>query len=80
MPNYIDRDALKRDLIDRIGFYPAFVKNALENAPVLVVVRCAECKFFKTDTVAAGVVWGVCKLKKHITTVIDFCSYGVCDD
>lgn len=34
MPNYIDKDKLKRDLIDNRSFYPAIVKNAIENAPV----------------------------------------------
>lgn len=80
MPNYIDRDALKRDLIDRMGFYPTFVKNALENAPVLVVVRCGECRHFRKDASASNRVFGECKFKKHITTTHDFCSYGECDD
>lgn len=34
MPNYIDKDKLKRDLIDNRSFYPAIVKSAIENAPV----------------------------------------------
>lgn len=34
MPKYIDKDKLIRDLIDNKSFYPAIVKNAIENAPV----------------------------------------------
>lgn len=37
----IDADKLKQDLIDR-GFYPAIVKNAIENAPTEDVVPRSE--------------------------------------
>jgi rubrerythrin len=36
---YIDREALKRDLIDNRGFYPSIVKAAIENAPAADVVK-----------------------------------------
>jgi hypothetical protein len=36
---YIDREALKRDLIDNRGFYPSIVKAAIENAPTADVVE-----------------------------------------
>lgn len=42
MPKYIDKEKLKRDLIDNRCFYPVIVKNAIENAPtedVIAVVR-----------------------------------------
>lgn len=44
MGKLIDTDDLKRDLIER-GFYPVFVKAALESAPE-AVVRCKDCKYF----------------------------------
>lgn len=34
---YIDKEALKRDLIDNRNFYPAIVKAAIESAPVAEV-------------------------------------------
>ena len=43
---YIEREALKRTLIDKKGFYPAIVKEAIETAPaadVVEVVRCRDC-------------------------------------
>lgn len=32
-PEYIEREALKRDLIDNRSFYPVIVKHAIEDAP-----------------------------------------------
>lgn len=43
---YIEREALRRDLIDNRSFYPAIVKCAIESAPaadVVEVVRCKDC-------------------------------------
>ena len=54
MPEYIDKDKLIRDLIDNRSFYPAIVKNAIENAPtedVVKVVRCKDCVYFQPDFV-----------------------------
>lgn len=45
----ISRSALKKDLFDR-SFYPAIVKNALENAPAVDavrVVRCKDCYYYE---------------------------------
>ena len=42
MARYIDADKLKRDLIDNRSFYPAIVKNAIENAPTEDVVSRSE--------------------------------------
>ena len=42
MANYIDKDKLTRDLIDNRSFYPAIVKNAIENAPTEDVVPRSE--------------------------------------
>ena len=39
---YIDRKKLIRDLIDNRSFYPALVKNAIENAPTEDVVPRSE--------------------------------------
>lgn len=50
MAEYIEREALKRDLIDNRSFYPAIVKVAIEKAPtadVVEVVRCKDCQYRK---------------------------------
>ena len=47
MPRYIDAEALKRDLIDNRSFYPAIVKNAIENAPTVDVVPRSEVEELK---------------------------------
>ena len=41
MADYIDREKLIRDLIDK-GFYPAIVKRAIENAPAVSIVPRSE--------------------------------------
>lgn len=38
MSEYIEREALKKDLISR-GFYPAIVRHAIEDAPTADVVE-----------------------------------------
>ena len=43
---YIEREPLKRDLIDR-GFYPAIVKAAIEAAPAADVVAVVHGKWIK---------------------------------
>ena len=43
---YIEREPLKRDLIDR-GFYPAIVKAAVEAAPVVDVVEVVHGEWKK---------------------------------
>lgn len=42
MAEYIDKNKLIRDLIDNRSFYPAIVKNAIENAPTADVVPRSE--------------------------------------
>lgn len=42
MPEYIDKEKLIRDLIDNRSFYPAIVKNAIEDAPTEDVVPRSE--------------------------------------
>ena len=49
MPNYIDKDKLKRDLIDNRSFYPAIVKSAIENAPTCDVVPRSEVEGLKKE-------------------------------
>lgn len=46
MAEYIDREKLKRNLIDNRSFYPAIVKNAIENAPTEDVVPKSEVEKF----------------------------------
>jgi hypothetical protein len=74
---YIDREALKRDLIDNRGFYPSIVKAAIENAPaadVVEVVRCRDCKF-RLDRVCDCDQWANDDFATYIDEN-DFCSYG----
>ena len=47
MAKYIDAEKLKRTLIYKNSFLPAFVVRAIEEAPVadvVQVVRCKDCK------------------------------------
>ena len=48
MPRYIDADRFKQDLINK-GFYPAIVKNAIENAPTEDVVPRSELEKAKQE-------------------------------
>ncbi len=42
---YIEREALKRDLIDNRNFYPAIVKCAIEKAPAADVAAVVHGKW-----------------------------------
>ena len=81
---YIEREALKRTLIDKKGFYPAIVKEAIETAPaadVVEVCRCKDCtrgfaKFLKKEKVIE------CQLFRYddprqYKDPMDYCSHGV---
>lgn len=46
---YIDADKLKRDLIDNRQFYPAIVKNAIEEIPTEDVVPRAEVEALEDE-------------------------------
>ena len=79
---YIEREALKRDLIDNRSFYPAIVKCAIESAPaadVVEVVRCGKCVHFEEHK---GAKYGVCLYYSEICdtpvhmTAEDYCSHG----
>ena len=86
MPEYIDKEKLIRDLIDNRNFYPAIVKNAIENAPtedVVEVVRCKDCKnaYINSFSAQSGVV--LCRFWTNQSEGIirtmqqdDYCSYG----
>lgn len=49
MAEYIDREKLKRDLIDNRSFYPAIVKNAIETAPTEDVVLRSEVEELENE-------------------------------
>lgn len=68
----IDREALKRDLIDNRSFYPAIVKAAIESAPVVDAVPVVRCKDCKHRDGTPGQPNIVC-YQMHDD---DFCSYG----
>ena len=73
----IDADALIRNLIDNMSFYPVIVKCAIQAAPTIdavEVVRCKNCKHGERDIDESwyfchhhGCDWN----KGH-----HFCSYG----
>ena len=69
MGKLIDTDDLKRDLIER-GFYPVFVKSALEQIPE-AVVRCKDCKHVSVDA-----YWGGYYCEGKLKKADDFCNYG----
>ena len=74
---YIEREALKRTLIDKKGFYPAIVKDAIESAPaadVVEVVRCKDC--YLRNTEACPFCFWDCGELMGYTEDNDFCSYG----
>ena len=48
----------------------------LDNCPLRPLVRCKDCKHFKSQTENTGVCdGGFCHAPVHVA-VIDFCSYG----
>jgi hypothetical protein len=77
---YIDREALKRDLIDNRGFYPSIVKAAIENAPaadVVEVVRCRDCKHAIVNERHPNKPLLCCKTKMWGTTTPNwYCAGG----
>lgn len=46
--NLIDKDALIKDLIAK-GFYPVFVKAAIERQEVVQAIRCRDCIFWNGE-------------------------------
>ena len=74
MSDYISRDELKEALLRR-GFYPAFVKAALEEAPAIDIVRCKDCAREGLGTCP------LCYIEKQALIFINhdpefFCAYG----
>ena len=79
MTEYISRDELKEALLRR-GFYPVFVRAALESLPVIDIVRCKDCKH--CEVINEHRVYAVCRrtnfefLSFQTDTRTHFCSYG----
>lgn len=78
MKEYIDRDALLKDIC---GNEPSHMEdyyfNAIANAPtadVVEVVRCKDCKENPTYIRAKGMVW--CRKFRTDVHRNGFCSYG----
>ena len=73
MKKYIDAEEFKRILIDDKSFYPAIVKNVLENMPaadVKEVVRCKDCDVPHNK-------WTGCPKLGGLVTPPDFyCAFG----
>lgn len=49
MAEYIEREALKRLLIDKYNFFPVFVKNAIEESPTADVVEVRHGKWISAS-------------------------------
>lgn len=72
----IDADALKKSLLEK-GFYPAIVKRAIEDAPVVDAVEVVRCK----DCIYTRKLYGrlMCKYGKcsgYILCEDFFCATG----
>lgn len=80
MAKYIDAEALKRDLIDNRGFFPAIVAKAIEDAPavdVVQVVKCKDCKDWQRNSgFAEHSPTGYCFFIEGVTLAGDYCSYA----
>ena len=80
MSRYIDVEVLIDDLVHNRGFYPAMVASAIKNTPtadVVEVVRCKDCKSYKTDTdYCKEYRVGYCEWDNTVKTKMHFCSYG----
>ena len=79
MLEYIDKEKLKRDLIDNRCFYPAIVKKAIEDAPVedvVKVVRCKDCKYRYTPSCKMWYNCVICGDYHYWERDDYYCSYG----
>ena len=70
MADYIDREKLIRDLIDK-GFYPALVKRAIENAPAVSIVLRSELETKAKQEVAREILGEIDFVFKTIKMEID---------
>ena len=80
MAELIDREALKKALLERV-FYPAIVKGVLESAPTVdavPVVRCRDCIGKSTWYNDAEYGCAVCGLSgMYPKSENGYCSYGL---
>lgn len=78
MYDLIYRDKIKQTLLE-LGFYPAIVKSALENAPAVdavPVVRCEDCKHLLRDSsIRRYHTCMRCRMPQRVG-LNDFCSFG----
>lgn len=78
MEKYVNIEKFKRELIDKRSFYPAIVKNALENMPVedvVEIVRCKDCVHYEAYQKSVDFD-GRCFARGCETDKYDFCNYG----
>lgn len=71
---YIEREAAKKVLADDYAYNAAKLLDTVPTADVQEVVRCKDCKFFKTDTFGQNVCvrqFNTIRMNEN-----DFCSYG----
>ena len=73
MSRYIDADEFLEDnkeFADREIEHPRYqetVRELIDEAPSIDIVRCKECKYYEAD-------W--CYWRDEAITADDFCSYG----
>ena len=76
----IDADALKQQVESPYTEYTIMIqirraiKEFIDEAPTIDIVRCAECKHWNTDGCHEGC--GECTWAYYMTKPDDFCSYG----
>ena len=70
MSRYIDADALCNELGEvNMDIYTDEVKEYINSAPSIDIVRCKECKYYESKE-----DW--CYWRDEAITADDFCSYG----
>lgn len=73
----LDADALKKYLLEH-GFYPAFIKSAIERLAIAdaeSVIRCKDCRYWQDNN--GGYPNKECRWREDETPFADdFCSCG----
>lgn len=74
MARLIDADALKKDLVENYGFFPALVMRAIDKQPTIdaePIVRCRDCAVPHNK-------WTGCpKLNGLVPPDNFYCAFGV---
>lgn len=68
---YIEREALKRILIDKYNFFPVFIKNAIEEAPTADVVEVKHGEWIEDGYNDCSCVCSFCGAEAPYTSVFE---------